>query len=685
MTAGPQGSRPIAKVDPASRVVAGRLQIGEGEVIAFRGRVLAPDGNPAAGAGLYTVAPRPGEDSAEPILRARAARDGTFRFAITREAFDEATGEEPWSTITVLASTDGLGPDWVDLHRPPDEDLVLRLVDDSVPIAGRILDLQGRPVVGAKITRGRINAEGPEGIDPYLKQLRDEPGQATNHRFARSYDADYALPGRPSSITTDGEGRFRLAGIGRDRIVEIDVQGPTIQGATITAMTRDAAPVSMPKNAFMARTVYGARFDHLIGPGRTLTGVVRDRRTGQPLAGLKVAGREASARTTTDAEGRYTLPGFPKAESYEVTVLAGHRPPYFVTCRVVTDTAGLDPLRADVECVPGIPMRLKLIDKETGKAPRRAEVSYWPLHPNPHTREVPGLSAIGAIGPYNKGMAQADGTYLLGVLPGPGAVFVRTDEGMYRAPCVDPAAFFKDELKDAAKRGAPHCFGDRNMLIIAAGDAYTGRPQETNGAIVLVNPPDSSGPIAAEAVLERDQKREVRVLGPDGRPLEGVTCQDKGAGATKTPGVMTVSRLNPMRPKRFTFRHDGRKLVGFLLARGDEPEPYTLRLAPWGTIAGRLLDAQGQPRPGAMLMTIDWQEKHDDPAIGILSRVKTDAEGRFRIEGLVPGQTYTGNAVGQEAEKRGFGVVIDRVVLKPGETRDLGDVRARPAASKGDD
>ena len=64
---------------------------------------------------------------------------------------------------------------------------------------------------------------------------------------------------------------------------------------------------------------------------------------------------------------------------------------------------------------------------------------------------------------------------------------------------------------------------------------------------------------------------------------------------------------------------------------------------------------------------------------------KTDAEGRFRIEGLVPGQSYTGNAVGQEAEKRGFGVVIDRIVLKPGETRDLGDVRARPAASKGED
>ena len=51
-------------------------------------------------------------------------------------------------------------------------------------------------------------------------------------------------------------------------------------------------------------------------------------------------------------------------------------------------------------------------------------------------------------------------------------------------------------------------------------------------------------------------------------------------------------------------------------------------------------------------------------------------EGRFRIEGLVPGQSYTASAVGEEAQTKGFGVVIDPIVLKPGEARD----RAMPAA-----
>ena len=181
----------------------------------------------------------------------------------------------PGRCVTVVADADGLGPDWVELKEPPDGELVLQLVDDSVPIAGRILDLQGRPVVGAKVTLSRISAEGAEGIDPYLKLLREDPFRASNHQLRQVFTGRPAKrPGQPSSVATDAEGRFRLTGIGRDRIVNIAVEGPTIQSATITAMTRDAAAVSTPKDAFGAKTVYGATFTHLIPPGRALTGVV---------------------------------------------------------------------------------------------------------------------------------------------------------------------------------------------------------------------------------------------------------------------------------------------------------------------------------------------------------------------------------------------------------------------------
>ena len=156
----PSPSRPIVKDDPAPQAVADRAKAGEGEMIAFRGRVLAPGGKPAAGAGIYTVATRSSEGWAGPVLKTRAGADGSFRFTLPRAELDGAGVDRPWSMVTVVADADGLGPDWVELKQPPDGELVLQLVDDSVPIAGRILDLQGRPVVGAKVTLSRIVAEG---------------------------------------------------------------------------------------------------------------------------------------------------------------------------------------------------------------------------------------------------------------------------------------------------------------------------------------------------------------------------------------------------------------------------------------------------------------------------------------------------------------------------------------------
>ncbi|MHB1561027.1 MAG: hypothetical protein ACYC61_26540, partial [Isosphaeraceae bacterium] len=688
----PDDATPLraARDAPAPRPAAGPRKGQEDNAITFRGRVLTPDGKPAVGAGVYTASPRVDIHHVEPELRARTDRDGGFRFTLAREAFQDATAS-PWSALTVLAMADGFGPSWIDVHEPPTGELSLRLVADDVPIAGRILDLQGRPIVGAKVTRGQIRDEGAAGLDAHLKLLGDDPMAASNRRAERLYQPGYALPGQPWVVETDAQGRFRIAGIGRDRIVTLSVEAPTIQNVSIAVMTRDAAAVSTPKKAFWQHTIHGARFEYLASPGRALTGVVKDRRTGRPIAGVWVAGKGTNARTQTDAEGRYTLPGFPKGLAYGLMVMAHNKPPYLVACRSVPDTAGLDPIRADVDCEPGIPLRLKLIDRETGKPPRRVQVSYMPLYPNPHTRDVPGYAPVRSTGAYSAGVEQEAGTYLLGVLPGPGAVLVRADEGLYRPACVDPSTFF-----NAGAGGRSGQYGNRRHLAVASGpDGRSFASQEVYSAIVLVNPSEDSGPISAEAVIERDRKREVRVLGPDGQAPTGFTVDDFAAPPryqdiepTDRPGVMTVRRLNPMRPKRFLFRHDDRKLAGSLVARGDEPQPYMVKLQPWATLAGRIVDPQGNPRPNVVLALSDFEEAIGDPARGVLptdrrTDPRTDREGRFRVEGLVPGQEYSATAVSRDPTVGNLGLAIDHVVLKPGEVRDLGDIRPRERGMKG--
>jgi RNA polymerase sigma factor (sigma-70 family) len=672
------GAKANARTAPESTSAAepAHSSQDDGATLSFNGRVLLPDGKPAPGAALYMILPARAV-MPKPILKAKTDGDGRFQFSLPKADVEGVLALGPFATITILATAEGLGPDWVTVGKSTGADLTFRLVDDSIAIAGRILDLEGRPVAGAKITRGAIKAERQGGIDRYLKSVKEEPMMASNHRFDMYYWGVFELPGHPDHVTTDQAGRFRLSGIGHDRIVEIGVEGPTIQSARITAMTRVSSPVSSPPGTFAGTTIYGATFDHAIPPGRALTGIVRDKRSKQPLAGIEVCGTQTTTRVRTDARGRYTLPGFPKGNSYGLMVLAGDKAPYFVTALTVPDAAGLEPIAADVDCVPGITMRLTLVDKATGKPIPGADVFYRPIYPNPHAREVPGYAPVQGGGPYNSGQRQEDGAYVLGVLPGPGGIFVRTTPGKYRPACVDPKEFFKAGKADAAQKGQDRRYGDTETISTAEGEGIGGMPQSQFSAIVLVNPADGSGPLEGRAELEPDPKREVTAIGPDGEALTGLTAEGEGAEVSPA-SVLTVSGLNPRRPKRFIIHQNAKNLVGCLIAKGDEPASYKVKLDRAGVITGRLVDEEGKPRAGVNLMTLDWQAASYDAARGVvLYGQKTGSDGRFRYEGLVPGQSYSAHAVGDRALKGGFGVVIDKVVLKPGETRDLGDVKAR--------
>ena len=122
---------------------------------------------------------------------------------------------------------------------------------------------------------------------------------------------------------------------------------------------------------------------------------------------------------------------------------------------------------------------------------------------------------------------------------------------------------------------------------------------------------------------------------------------------------MEVYALDLPKPRRVTIKHAGRKLVGSIVLKGDEAGPLTVRLQPWGTITGRVLDDDGQPRGPLELYSFG-------------PRILVGHDGKFRIEGLVPGLKY-GASVRQGGRFRGD--VFHDVTVAPGEVKDLGDVK----------
>ena len=83
-----------------------------------------------------------------------------------------------------------------------------------------------------------------------------------------------------------------------------------------------------------------------------------------------------------------------------------------------------------------------------------------------------------------------------------------------------------------------------------------------------------------------DKPRQVTLLDPEGRPVVGA----QSTGLTYHPwdhepvlraATFPITGLHPGRARRITFVKEDRKLIGFLLARGDGDAPYSVRMRPW--------------------------------------------------------------------------------------------------------
>src|SRR5262249_37254364 len=139
----------------------------------------------------------------------------------------------------------------------------------------------------------------------------------------------------------------------------------------------------------------GAPFDLLVVPTRPVVGVVRDKDTGKPLAGVTVRSHDGLVRTTTDKDGRYRLVGLPKGPGNKLIAAGGHgywAPANDLPClsaiREVGDTPGLEPITIDVALKRGVRVKGRILDKATGK-PVQAGFDYFCFEDHPLAHELP--------------------------------------------------------------------------------------------------------------------------------------------------------------------------------------------------------------------------------------------------------------------------------------------------------
>jgi RNA polymerase sigma factor (sigma-70 family) len=368
------------------------------EVVTYSGHVLGPDGKPVPGANLYLMGAV--ESPKASAVRAVTGADGRFRIQALRSEVVAPPNVDEWPVAAIVATAKDYGPDWALVEGKANGALTLRLVRNDVAIQGRILDLQGRPIAGAVIHVRELATTPEEDLAPVLRTW--QAGQfGAALELAGKFLSDPVAAGLPKGVTTGRDGRFRVMGAGRERMIFLSIEGSGIATETIHVVPRPAAEIRALVQAGARASLrpdmvpsagpplYGTTFDHVASPSRPVTGTVRDRETRQPLAGVEVSGHATvgdweDVRAITDAQGHYRLAGLPKADRYRLKALPGEDSCYLPVGTEAVAADGLEALRVDFTVPQGMEVRGRITEKKTGKPIPYVSLRYAPLQGNTH-------------------------------------------------------------------------------------------------------------------------------------------------------------------------------------------------------------------------------------------------------------------------------------------------------------
>jgi beta-lactamase regulating signal transducer with metallopeptidase domain/protocatechuate 3,4-dioxygenase beta subunit len=672
--------------DPAARDPAASSR---GEVV-FQGRVLDPDGKPFAGAAISLGNYWETDDGKQAAIRATSGLDGRFRFVVEKSYFERTANREiePWNDVRLVAVAPGFGLGLADSKEPDaNRDVTLRLVRDDVPISGRVLDPEGRPVSDALLRVWSVKAAPDGSLDPWLRAVQEgkEPGYVLDQRHlpVQVYlgDKDARIP--PSR--TDREGRFRIVGVGRDRLAELKLDGPSVQAGFSTVMTRRGEAIRLrdnpPSSSTSFVTYHGATLALTAAPGRNVEGTVRSLETGEAVAGALVTGLNRRAggnirvlRTRTDPSGHFRIEGLPIEPGGDVAVFPKESP-YLGTLMKLADRPAGEVIHLDMRLRRGIVVHGKVTDKASGK-PVRAIVRYTPVADNPEIGRTPGYREVAAEGSYTTAAdTKADGSFRIPVLPGRGLLIVG-DAG-WRYPGLDKLEWAKfRSISTLPSQGDVQAYRQITVeqgsppgpleFSLDAGVSVAGTVVDQEGKPAAGTLIFGEVPQGGWATHARSAEFTLYGLRP-GPPRSLSSLME-----LRSPEMLTTF-IQRESPRTIVLIHEDRHLATALPVRSTDKGPVHARLAPTATLVGRFVTPEGQPVPDAGFQIYYLGFDLLDDFIYFPQFVRTsDSQGKFRIENVAPGlriRILPTNGKGIARQKE-----LTLPPLKPGVVRDLGDV-----------
>jgi RNA polymerase sigma factor (sigma-70 family) len=579
--AGQEGKGPHAGGTPQPAADARRAE-NEGKQTTVSGSVLDREGKPIAGARIYLLRwLRPGESAqhqAPPKVWTESDKDGRFSFSAAQRDLGE-----------LFVTAPGYGPGWVikpgKLQEtwPIEENQVVRLARDDVPVNGRLLDLQGQPIAGVSIRVFSLQASPDGSLDKWIEAIQNRrPGQLfLDHEYLSGCRVDGLAAFFPP-VTTDKDGRFQIKGVGRDRVVSFTVEASTIETKAINVLTRPgvgAGDFRLPEGSLVygdgktedlrLKPYYPPTFTHAADPCRVVAGVVRDKATGKPVAGAVVRNDEPVRyplyynRTTTDKDGHFRLSGLPLPRRLEanpgIVVLPPGDEPYLAQIKRLPADKEKQEVTLDFDLSRGVWLEGQVKDKATGRgvlAQFRYVTLKEPMRPEEGPQTLPlGSTESSYRDPFNN-VTDQDGKFrlvadldraLLGVSA------IGEQSGRYRV------GVGVDKIAGLAK---PQPGG----LLQTPGPL--GFITSSSDTLVEIKPEKGATVVRCEVVLDPGRTLTIQVRGPDGKPLDGIralgqSARDSYPGWSQTllPAEFAVYALEPGKKRTLLLEHPEKNLA----------------------------------------------------------------------------------------------------------------------------
>jgi hypothetical protein len=319
---------------------------------------------------------------------------------------------------------------------------VLRLVADYAPLRGQINTEDGRPAVGARVELQDVWGNEKGDLVPWLAAVgRGESfWQAKDALLDQHYWGAHVAA---LATTTDAKGQFHLTGIGRGRLVRLQVSGPNVACTTIVARTAKGEKLSVNGLSRMSlcspnpQGSFGNEIVLTATASRPIEGEVTDAESGKPVAGAVVQSHRFAGfnmfsldylKARTNAAGQFRLEGMPLGPDNLLLVRFPSDQPYLAAVVDADTSAGKGPVKTAIKVRKGVWVEGQVMDAKTG-GPLAATISVFYPKTNPNLVQYPNHTWIppGILGQKTLYRTDGSGRFRVPAIPGRAAIAVKLD------------------------------------------------------------------------------------------------------------------------------------------------------------------------------------------------------------------------------------------------------------------